>query len=158
MSRNSQKSYSEHFLQTEAFWLWWDESFREHTFTPLGNKDFFPKIYNCQGRKTLPVSAKYIFQRQLFLFTRKYFKTLMWSKWWECYLNPVSLFSQMEDNVLEICFLQCCYTVLCDINRTYADDNFCSNVERWHVETFCGSSITKMLHELILHFITLLID
>lgn len=120
MSRNSQKSYSKHFRETEALRLQWDESFREHNFTPLVNKDSCPKIYTCQGRKTLPMSAKQIFQTQFFTFTRSVIKMMG---------NPASFshFSFTEGNVLEICCLQCCYTLLCDTNRTCTDDKLCSN-------------------------------
>lgn len=86
MSRNSQKSYSEHFLQSEALGLLWDESFREQTLTPLGNKDSCPRIYTCQGRKKLPMSAKQIFQTRFFPFTRNVIKMM------GMLLNPVSLF------------------------------------------------------------------
>lgn len=70
LSRNSQKSYPEHSLNTEALQSGWDESFREHILALLGKKDSCPRIYTCQGRKTFPISAKQMFQTQFFPFTR----------------------------------------------------------------------------------------
>lgn len=87
MFRNSQKSYSDHFLQTEALWLQWDESFREHTLTPLGSKDSCPRIY-LLGKKNTPNVSKADIWNTVFSIYKEIFQTFNVIKMMGMQFNP----------------------------------------------------------------------
>lgn len=89
------------------------------------------------------------FKHRFFSICKEIFQTFNVIKIMGMLPNPsINIFSNWKQcfrNLLPPMLLHSIYY----ISRGHADDNLCSNLERPHIVTFCGKSITKILHELI---------